>query len=177
MMNKEKIIYFITGASGVGKTSLVNKLEEKYKSSHWSFLHFDEIGVPSTSMMIAEFGSPAAWQEAMAYQWIHKSVYNNESEKVFLEGQVNLQFIQKGFGEIHFSNYIIILIDCSEEEMEKRLYNDRRQPELFNDDMKNWLKYLREQANEFGAMRINTTNLSENETLMAFEDITRLKQG
>lgn len=174
-MNKEKLIYFITGASGVGKTTLVNNLEEKYKSRHWTFHHFDEIGVFSTSMMIAEFGSPAAWQEAKANEWIHKSVYN-ESEQVFLEGQVNLQFIRQGFEKIQYSDYIIILIDCSEEEMEKRLTYHRRQPELFNDDMRNWLKYLRKQANEFGAIRIDTTNLSENETLGSFERLTKLKQ-
>jgi deoxyadenosine/deoxycytidine kinase len=173
-MNKKEI-YFITGASGVGKTTLLSTLKEKYKSRPWTFLHFDEIGIPSVSVMKEEFGSPSAWQETKAHEWIYRSVYNNDSEKVFLEGQVNLQFIRNGFEKIPFSNYIVILLDCSEEEMENRLTCHRRQPELFNDDMRNWLKYLRNHAQEFGAIRIDTTYLSESETIAAFEDVIKLK--
>jgi deoxyadenosine/deoxycytidine kinase len=167
-MNKKEI-YFITGASGVGKTTLVSGLKEKYIRRPWAFLHFDEMGIPSVSAMKEEFGSPSAWQEAKAHEWIHRSVYN-DSEKSFLEGQVNLRFIRNGFEKIYFANYTIILLDCSEEEMEKRLTHHRGQPELFNDDMRNWLKYLRNQANDFGAIRIDTTYLSENETIATFED-------
>ena len=173
-MNKKEI-YFITGASGVGKTTLLSTLKEKYKSRPWTFLHFDEIGIPSVSVMKEEFGSPSAWQEAKAHDLIHRSVFNNNSKKVFLEGQVNLQFIRNGFERIHFANYTIILLDCSEEAMEKRLTHHRRQPELFNDDMRNWLKYLRNQAQEFGAIRIDTTYMSENETIAAFEDVIKLR--
>lgn len=172
-MNKKEI-YFITGASGVGKTTLITTLKEKCKSKPWTFLHFDELGIPLTSMMKEEFGSPSAWQEVKAQELIHKSVYNNYSEKVFLEGQVNLQFIRNGFEKIHFANYTIILLDCSEEEMEKRLMHHRKQPELFNDDMRNWLKYLRNQANDFGTIRIDTTYLSENETIAVFEGAINL---
>ena len=86
---KEKTIYFITGASGVGKTTLVVQLKKKYRSMPWTFLHFDSIGVPSVSEMEKEFGSPSNWQEAKAYEWIDKLIYIYTSEKIFLEGQVN----------------------------------------------------------------------------------------
>jgi len=33
--------------------------------------------------------------------------------------------------------------------MSKRLSEDRKQPELLADNMKNWLKYLRNQAKDF----------------------------
>lgn len=53
-----KKIYFITGASGVGKTSLVSSLKEKYKNKNdWIFLHFDSIIVPPQQEMIDKFGS------------------------------------------------------------------------------------------------------------------------
>lgn len=168
-MKTDKKIYFITGASGVGKTTLISRLKEKYKTRPWSFLHFDQIGVPPASVMKQEYGSPPAWQEAKAYEWIHKAIHTVGSEKIFLEGQVNLKFIRSGFEKERFTNYTIILLDCNEEEMDKRLAHQRRQPELFNDDMRNWLKYLRNQANEFGAIRIDTTDLSEDETIAAFE--------
>jgi adenylate kinase family enzyme len=168
-MQDAKHIYFITGASGVGKTTLVEMLWKKYETLPWTFLHFDEIGVPEISEMIKEFGSPVAWQEAKAQEWIYKAVHNYDSEKIFLEGQVNLQFIKKGFEQQDFVNYTIILLDCSEEVMEKRLREERNQPELANDKMKNWLVFLRKQAVEFGAIRIDTTFLTPIETIKVLE--------
>jgi hypothetical protein len=90
------------------------------------------------------------------------------AEKIFIEGQVNLEFIRNGFQRHNFKNYCIILIDCREEEMKTRLYK-RGQPELFTADMKNWLAYLRNQAHEFNVTIINTSNLSENEMIGEFE--------
>jgi len=170
-----KQIYFITGASGIGKSTLVSMLEEKYNNHPWAFLHFDEIGIPDVSEMIKEFGSPAAWQEAKAQEWIHKAVHNYDSEKIFLEGQVNLRFINNGFEEQKFTNYMIVLLDCSDDVMEKRLRDGRNQPELANDKMKNWLSFLRKQAVELGAIRIDTSCLSTLEALKALE--TSIKLG
>lgn len=169
-----KQIYFITGASGVGKSTLVSMLEVKYNNHPWAFLHFDEIGVPEVSEMIKEFGSPAGWQKAKAQEWIHKAVHNYGSEKIFLEGQVNLKFIMEGFVAEEFTNYTIVLLDCSDEVMEKRLRDDRNQPDLANDKMKNWLNFLRTQAVELGAIRIDTSYLSTLEALKAFETSIRL---
>jgi hypothetical protein len=132
MAAKKKVIYFITGASGVGKTTLVVQLKKKYKNMPWAFLHFDSIGVPSVSEMEKEFGSPSGWQEAKAYEWINKLVNTYTNEKIFLEGQVNLQFIRKGFERHKFTCYKIVLLDCSEEEMGYRLTYNRMQPALFD---------------------------------------------
>src|SRR5688500_6678682 len=167
---KEKIIYFLTGASGVGKTSLVSRLKDKYKNNGWAFRHFDEIGVPPVSQMEKQFGSPSRWQQAKAHEWIDKLVCSYVNEKIFFEGQVNLQFIKEGFEKHNFKNYKIILLDCSEEEMEKRLIHQRKQPELFNTQMIKWLNFLRDQARKFEAIRIDTTFLSEEQVLKKFEE-------
>jgi GTPase SAR1 family protein len=173
----EKFIYFITGASGVGKTTLVNHLQKKYKDNSWEFLHFDKIGVPSVEEMIREFGSPSAWQESKTSEWIKRLIHDYTGEKIFFEGQVNLQFIRNGFAKHHFNNYRTILIDCSETVMEKRLVHDRKQGELYTQDMRNWLKFLRNQANEFNVAIIDSSGLSEKELRIRFEETIELNSG
>ncbi len=167
--SEQQTIYFITGASGVGKTTLIAQLKKKYANTTWSFLHFDSIGVPSFEDMEKEFGSPSGWQEAKTYEWLDKIVNQCHDEKVFLEGQVNLQFIYDGFAKHNFKNYKIILVDCNIEEMTNRLTHKRNKPELLTDDMKSWLQFLRNQARELGTSIIETSNLSEEEVLKEFE--------
>lgn len=166
-MNKK--IYFITGASGVGKTTLVEGLQKKYANNGWEFLHFDSIEIPTPEEMEREYGSGSEWQKAMTYQWIDRLINETESNTIVFEGQVNLQFIKDGFAKHQFSNYKIVLVDCSLEKMTYRLTHLRNQPELLTEDMKNWLNYLRNQAKEFNVPIINTADLSENEVVEEFE--------
>ena len=86
-----------------------------------------------------------------------------------------MEFTRRGFEKENFKNYVIILLDCSEDVMAKRLVRDRNQPELFNADMRIWLKFLRNQAKEFGAFRIDTSELSKSELVSVFEDAVDLK--
>ncbi|MEP7320459.1 MAG: hypothetical protein ABI761_01025 [Saprospiraceae bacterium] len=169
-----KLIVFLTGASGVGKTTLMEQLQLKYNASSWAFLHFDSIGVPSLDEMINSFGSPSNWQEQITYTWIDKLLLEIPNEVIFFEGQVNLNFIQKGFKKHNFTNYRIILIDCNEAEMTFRLIHKRKQPELLTDDMKNWLDYLRNQALNLNVPVIDTSHLSEQEVLQTFEKLIDL---
>lgn len=164
-------IYFITGASGVGKSTLLDKLEQKYKSKPWAFHHFDSIGVPSVDEMNKQYGSPSAWQEAKTYEWINQLTKEDGYEKIFLEGQVNLQFIHNGFQNIGFTNYKIILIDCTKEQMTHRLMHEREQLDLATENMNNWLKFLKEQARELNTPIIDSNKLSVEQTLMEFEKI------
>jgi broad-specificity NMP kinase len=53
----------------------------------------------------------------------------------------------------------------------QRFTHDRKQPELFNEDMKNWLQYLRNQAKDFDANSIDTSNKTNSEVLKSFEQI------
>lgn len=165
-------LYFLTGASGVGKTTLLKNLIKKYEGqSEYQFLHFDSIGVPSTEEMIEKHGSPEGWQEAMTHEWIDRILDEYaKKEIVVLEGQVNSHFIREGCGKHEVEDYTIVLMDCSEEDMCYRLTHERNQPELVSQDMKNWLKFLRKQGKELGLMILDTTALSEDEVVVAFMD-------
>lgn len=171
----QKQIYFIAGASGVGKTTLVEALQEKYADKDWAFLHFDSVGVPSLEIMEKEYGSGTAWQEAMTYQWIDTMTNEYNTEYIFFEGQSNLAFIQKGFLKHNFVNYQIVLLDCDTAEMERRLIEDRGQPELVTEDMRHWLKFLRKQAHELGVPILNTYRRSQSEVLSVFEKAIALQ--
>lgn len=173
-MSTEKLIYFITGASGVGKTTLLGHFKEKYGEMPWAFVHFDSMGVPSIGETERDFGSATEWQKASAFKCIDKVVNEYDQEKVFIEGQVNLEFIRDGFAKQNFKSYKIVLIHCEEEEMSYRLNYKRRQPELFNKHMRNWLRFLKGQAEETATPIIDTSNSSEEEVLAKFEDLIKI---
>jgi dephospho-CoA kinase len=173
-----KKIFFITGASGVGKTTLVKKLKDKYSSyDNWEFLHFDSVGIPKREEMIEKFGSGENWQKETAYEWIKKIITEyNDKDVIIFEGQVNLKFIIDGFTKNSFSNYEIVLIDCNEEVMFSRLIHERKKPELANNDMKNWLGFLRKQAHDFNIRIIDTSDISTEEFVVLFEKILENKK-
>lgn len=170
-MNKR--IIWLTGASGVGKTTLLQNLKDKYASNPaWKFLKFDSIGVPSNDEMVRDFGSGENWQKTKTYEWIEKMVAGYaDKELVVMDGQSNLDFIRQGFEKQNFTNYKIILVDCDQEHMLKRLIDERQQAWLASEDMKNWLKFLRKQAIAIGASIINTSLLDKAQTVTAFENI------
>lgn len=168
-----KKIYFITGASGVGKTTLLELLIKKYPDS--KVVHFDSIGIPSQGEMEKEYGTWEKFQKVTCIKWIDKLVNEYNDDIIYFEGQVNLDFIIDGFKANKFNNYSIILIDCSNEEMEKRLV-ERGQPELANKDMFNWQRFLKKQAEEKGCDIINSTYLSKEELLRKFLNFTNIEE-
>lgn len=167
-----KKLIWLTGASGVGKTTLLNNLKEKYQNQNWEFLKFDSIGVPSNEDMVKDYGSGENWQRAKTYEWIQQMVNGYPNKKVvIMDGQANMDFIIQGFKDQGFSDYQIILVDCDQETMVKRLTDLRQQAWLASQDMKNWLAFLRKQAQEYQISVIDTTQLTPNEILIKFEKI------
>lgn len=170
----EKFVCFVTGASGVGKSTLAGHLKSKYGDrKDIAILGFDTIGVPSNEEMVAKYGSSAEWQRAATKQWVAKIINEVEEPIVILEGQVNFDFIHEAFDHHNFKDFKAILIDCDEEEMMRRLEEDRGQPELANQDMKNWRAHLRKQAEEHHAPIINTAGLSGEEVMQKLEAVLK----
>jgi hypothetical protein len=58
--------------------------------------------------------------------------------------------------------------------MGKRLIEGRMQPGLFNSDMRNWLRFLSDQAGKLRAPCIDTSHLSKEELLKVFEETIKL---
>lgn len=150
----KSMIFFLTGASGVGKTSLVAYLKENDSQQRFTYLHFDSIGIPNSE----EMGDPHAWQKRVTHEWIEKLIEQSQEKPILFEGSTNMEFIDSGFVNQNFSHYQVILIDCSDEQMFDRLIHKRKQPELANEQMKNWRKYLRNQAIERNVPIIDTSN-------------------
>ena len=153
-------IMVVTGASGSGKTTLVKALEQRGLDGVRCF-YFDSIGVPPTEDMVAQFGSPGAWQEAMTRRWIARlSRPENGMVTAVLDGQVRPSFVREAFHESGVQSGMVILIDCSHEAREARLRGPRDQPELASRDMAAWAAYLRGQADALDLPIIDTTSMS-----------------
>lgn len=174
-MNNSKYITWLTGASGVGKTTLLSSLKEKHSSKGtWEFLKFDSIGIPSNEDMVKEYGSGENWQRAKTYEWIEKMVKGYpDKELIVMDGQANLEFIKTGFQKQNFKNYQIVLVDCEWDIMVRRLVDERQQAWLASEDMKNWLKFLRKQAQDFGVTIIETSHTTPSQIVDKFEEILK----
>lgn len=161
-------IIVITGASGVGKTTLVNNLKERLKHTAIQFYHFDSIGIPSFEEMVAEYGSTEKWQEEKTEEWIEKLIGLANKDRIIFEGSTSIEFIKQGFSKYGIENYRIVLLDCSEEEMNQRLRIQRNQAELVNEQMSNWLVYLRNQAKKHGLTVLDSSKFSAEELTRSF---------
>ena len=158
-MNK---LYFLIGASGVGKTTASNLLENKRKDI--KFIYPDkEMVIPSKEEMIKLFGSVDNWQKDQTSKRIKRikdEFLNNQS--VLIDTQSRFEFINNACKENQIDNFQVILFDCEDSVRNERLHQ-RGQPYLINQDMDNWAKFLREDCKKNNCTIIDTTNLTINE--------------
>lgn len=155
-------LVIMTGASGSGKTAIAKTIEEKYPSI--TVLRFDTIGVPSAEVM-ATFGSDhmpgGAWQRAMTFRWFEKvAPMLAEGKTVLFEGQMRIAFIREALTASKIENARILCVECDDSIRVRRLTRDRLQPELANESMMGWSRYLHKEALEAGYEILDTTNLS-----------------
>lgn len=162
-------LVLLTGASGVGKTTLLETFADRHAHKPWACYHFDSIGVPPVDQMTMEYGSPSGWQEAMTHQWARRLAEPCEYERQFLEGQMNILFIREAFAPL---DYQLVLIDLTPEMMQQRL-QARGQPELFTEQMQQWLAFLRAQAQQYNVPIVRNEGLTPTELACAVEDILR----
>ena len=133
----------LIGASGSGKTTIARAIAERHAGDVEVF-HFDQIGVPSANRMIAEFGSGEGWQRAKTIEWMAKlAPLSKSGRRLLFEGQTRLSFLAEGAEAAGIPAYRPILVDCDDETRSMRLRVERDQPELADETMMNWARYLR----------------------------------
>lgn len=142
----------LTGASGVGKTTMALAIESAHPE--FSVFRCDTIGVPSPEVM-ATFGTGhqpgGAWQRAVTLQWMERIAHILTSgQSVLFEGQMRIAFIQEALAVHNISHARIVLVECDDETRNARLTHDRLQPELANENMSGWSRYLHQEAVEAG---------------------------
>ena len=140
------MVIAITGASGVGKASILKEVSENFsENKNVKIFHFDDMDLPNWE----ELEDSKKWQEEATIEWINKLVNTARKENVhiFFEGSTEIKFYIQGFEKNGYSNFKILLFDCSEEIMKNHLIQ-RGQPELYHLNMIGWLNYLRKEANE-----------------------------
>ena len=151
------MIVLVTGASGVGKTTLVKAVEAR-RIPRLGCYYFDSIGVPPVDEMVRRYGSGEAWQAAMMLEWTKRLVKNADGVDVaILDGQVRPTFARDAFTEARVTDGRIVLLDCEAEVREARLHGPRQQADLASARMTAWAAYLRGQADALGLPVIDTT--------------------
>jgi broad-specificity NMP kinase len=153
-------VLVVTGASGVGKTAVIDAVEARGLPGVRCY-HFDAIGVPSLARMVAEFGSPQAWQVTTTHQWIGALAANpDQSRLAILEGQVRPSVVREALASHGVTRNGILLLDCAQEVRHARLQGSGDEPELAAPAMNTWAAYLRGQADALGLPVLDTSELS-----------------
>jgi adenylate kinase family enzyme len=163
------VMYFVIGASGSGKTSAVHELETMNLTGLKTFV-FDSIGVPSAQEMIEKWAGGEGWQRAMTIEWVKRMRGELANSDVLLDGQTRPSFIAEACKINGVTSGKVILIDCSDRVRKARLLQ-RGQPELANEQMMEWAKYLTRETTKIGGEIISNDDLSIIETAAALAAI------
>lgn len=164
-MNK---LYFLIGASGVGKTTASSLLENKIKDI--KFIYPDkEMIIPTKEEMIELFGGVENWQKHQTVERVKRIKDEFLShQSVLIDTQSRFEFIKNACKENKIDNFQVILFDCEDSTRNERI-NKRGQPHLINQDMNNWAKFLRKDCKDNNCIIIDTTNLEINEMVDALK--------
>jgi hypothetical protein len=168
-MSKPHIV-IVTGASGVGKTTLVRALAERGLAGVHCH-HFDSVGVPPQSEMEAQDGSGRAWQWATLQTWIARLAVPDPHVRVaVLDAQVRPSDVRAALALAGVPG-TIVHIECAASVREARLLGARQQPALVNSAMAMWAAYLRGQADALGLAVLDTSEATLVDSASALEHL------
>jgi dephospho-CoA kinase len=141
----------LTGASGSGKTTLAQRILQSFPAACEVFF-FDSIGVPSVDVMKTwgDGHQPGgAWQRAMTLMWFERiAPVLATGKSVLFEGQMRIAFIQEALIASNITGATLVLVECDDKVRAERLTAHRQQPELANEQMMGWARYLRDEAEQ-----------------------------
>jgi hypothetical protein len=147
----------LTGASGSGKTTIARAIAACCGAAAKVFF-FDSIGVPPVEEMILQYGSGEAWQRARTIDWMQRLAEEAKAApQLLFEGQTRFSFLAEGAAAAGVLAYAPLLVDCDDDTRSRRLVLERKQPELANEEMMNWARYLRNEAHARGCPVLDTS--------------------
>jgi len=159
------LILVVTGASGVGKTTLVHALDDQHLPGVHCY-YFDSVGVPEHA--------GEDWQATTTERWIvHLAANPDGAQVVVLEGQMRPSEVMAAFRRHGITRGKIVLIDCSHEVREARLRGERDQPELASRRMAEWAAYMRGQADALDLPIVDTSTVTVAEATRILVDHIR----
>ena len=119
--NKNKI-YFISGVSGVGKTSTMNYLKKMLSGDKYDVRDLDERGVPD--------GGGLDWLNEETRHWLDVATQNAlDGKSTVICGFANPELFEKVYKQGEDIPAQIILLHASGKFLEKRLRNRHATPE------------------------------------------------
>jgi hypothetical protein len=157
-------LVILTGASGSGKTTIAERIEQQ-RADLARVFRFDSIGVPSPEERIAGWGSGGGWQRATTIDWLLRIAKQRDALPILFEGQMRLSFIKEGLANAGIGEARVVFVHCDDATRTYRLCNERKQPELANAEMMNWAKFPRDEAETGEFELLDTSKISIEESV------------
>jgi hypothetical protein len=146
----------VTGASGVGKTTLVDAVDAA-RLGGVACYHCDALGVPGPEETARRFGGGPQWREWAMREWAARLARNEDRAAVaVLDAQVPPTLAGAALRAAGVRRVRVVLVDCGHAARNARLRGPRGQPELACAEMDCWAAYLRGQADALGLPVIDT---------------------
>ncbi len=145
----------------MGKTTIAQTIEDSHPEI--AVYQGDRIGLPSDEVMQGyghtnEPGGPT--QRGFALYWLGVIAGILKTGKpVLLETQCRIAFLREALSLHGIQNARIILVECSDSARKIRL-DGRGHPELANEQMSNWSRFLHREAEKFGYEILDTSGLA-----------------
>ena len=144
----------------MGKTTIAQTIENSHPEI--AVYQGDRIGLPSDEVMAGyghtnEPGGPT--QRGFALYWLGVIADVLKTGKpVLLETQCRIAFLLEALSLHGIKNARIILVECSDSARKIRL-DGRGHPELANEQMSDWSRFLHREAEEFRHEILDTSAL------------------
>ncbi len=150
----------VTGASGAGKTTMLEALRTQIDARLLPMMGFDSLGVPTDDEMTRCWDAPRGWQKMMTYHWVHtaRQIYRMRP-LVILEGSFDPQYAIAACAAHRVKNRVVLL-DLDDKTRAARLAK-RGQPELETRDMSAWAAYLMENTRSLGGVVVDAADSPE----------------
>lgn len=115
-------VYFISGVSGVGKTSVLKELKQVLPTNKYDVRDLDERGVPD--------GGGLVWLNNETRHWLDVAKQNAQSGKsTIICGFANPELFKEVYKEVEDIPAQLILLHASGETLEQRLRGRHATPE------------------------------------------------